>query len=455
MPQFTSHVSDKLARLSLCSDGDVPINVLLVEDSRTVRAQLRRYIGMLDNVSLVEVGTLAEARKVLDDCAQAFFCAILDLTLPDASGLDTVEAVRAYDVPIIVLTGSADQFLRQAVIDLRVIDYMFKNGAAAIEDVAYLIGRLRQNMAMKVLVVDDSKTFVLHLTGLLAQYCYIIHSAKNGREALLKLDEHPDIGLIITDYHMPEMNGLELIQHIRRRHRREDLAIIALSDVSRPELSAAMLKAGANDYLNKKFQAEEFYCRVVQNTNMVRFVHELRDMANRDYLTRLHNRRYLFESVGALYLRAQGQGRMIAVAMIDADYFKKINDRFGHAVGDEALMLIAGVLRRFSGHAGIVARYGGEEFVCALPVDSAAEALSHFEMLREKIEAIDLVWDKEKIPLTVSIGVAAQADNSFAEMIKQADLAVYQAKATGRNCVVDWSTLGLDLSDHALLGNSE
>ena len=447
MNEVIAQPGEKLSRLSLTSEGDTPINVLLVEDSRTVRTQLRHYLGMLDNVTVLEAGTLAEARVILEARSHDLFCAILDLTLPDASGLDTVESVRAYEVPIIVLTGSADSFLRQAVLDMRVIDYMFKNGSAAIEDVAYLIGRLRQNRAMKVLVVDDSQTFVLHVTGLLSQYRYRILTAKNGREALRILDQHPDIGLILTDYHMPEMNGLELVQQIRRKHRREDLAIIALSDINRPELSAAMLKAGANDYLSKKFQAEEFYCRVVQNTNMVRYVHELRDMANRDYLTRLHNRRYLFQAVESLYAEALAGKRDLAVAMIDVDHFKKINDEFGHTVGDDALKRIATVLRRGMAGKGIVVRYGGEEFVCVLPLGEPARADEHFENLRETIAAIEFKVHGQRIPLTVSIGLTTSPGSVFTDMIELADQAVYRAKAAGRNRVIDLSPNNSELPE--------
>lgn len=442
-PQF----GEKLSRLSMTSMDEEPITVLIVEDSKTVRTQLRQYLGLLDNVTVLEAGSLKEARLILEASSHALFGAILDLTLPDASGLEVVDAVRAYQVPIIVLTGSADVFLRQAVLDMRVIDYMFKNGSAAIEDVAYLIGRLRQNQSMKVLVVDDSQTSILHVSGLLAQYRYQILTAKTGREALAQLAQHPDIALVLTDYHMPEMNGLELVQQIRRKYRREDLAIIALSDISRPELSAAMLKAGANDYLNKKFQAEEFYCRVVQNTNMVRYVHELHDMANRDYLTRLHNRRYLFRAAEALYAEARAGKRDIAVAMIDADNFKQINDGYGHAVGDEALIRIAGVLRRGLARSGIVTRFGGEEFVAVITIGDPTWAKACFEKIRQGIEAIQLEVSGQVVPITVSIGVTTALGGEFSDMIELADQAVYRAKQAGRNQVVELSPVNVDLHE--------
>jgi diguanylate cyclase (GGDEF)-like protein len=435
MPSTVPLTSEKLSRLSFNLHGEDSISVLLVEDSRTVRLHLRQYITLLDNVELLEAETLAAAHTILQAESATLFCVVLDLTLPDASGLEVVNAVRAYGVPIIVLTGSADPFLRQAVLDMQVIDYMFKNGLNAIEDVAYLIGRLRQNQSMKVMVVDDSKTFHLHVCRYLRQYRFQVISAYNGQEALDILKDNPDIALVLTDYFMPVMNGLDMVRQIRRQHRREDLAIIAFSDLKHPELSATMLKAGANDFLSKDFQIEQFYCRVVQSINMVHFVRELHDMANRDYLTRLHNRRYLFQAMESLHAEAVAGKRTLAVAMVDADRFKRINDEYGHAAGDEALKKIAFVLRRQLSRHDIVARYGGEEFVCVATIKSCDEAAALFESVRAAIEAIDLNWNGITIPLTVSLGVTTAPGISFPDMVERADEAVFRAKAGGRNRV--------------------
>jgi diguanylate cyclase (GGDEF)-like protein len=347
-----------------------------------------------------------------------------------------VDLVRGYGVPIIVLTGSVDPSLRQAVVDHTVIDYMFKSGPAAIEDVAYLIGRLRQNQSMKVMVVDDSATFRHYVSALLAQYRFPIITATNGREALEQLEKHPDTAVVLTDCHMPEVDGLEMIRRIRRRFRREDLAIIAMSDNHHPELSAAMLKAGANDFLNKKFQSEEFYCRLVQNSNMVQYVRDLRDMANRDYLTRLHTRRHLFHAAGRLHAEALAAGGHLALAVVDADHFKRINDEFGHDAGDEALKKIAAVLRRGFPAPDIAARYGGEEFVCVTRIEDPDQAAARFDRLRTAIAAIDLEWQGTRIPVTASIGVTTVVGTSLASMIERADHALYRAKAEGRNRVV-------------------
>ena len=436
MPTRHLPASEKITRLALPGIVDKSITVLLVEDSRTVRTQLGHYIGMLNNVTLLEAETLAEAQVILDAQSSTLFCAILDLTLPDASGLQVVDLVRAYQVPIIVLTGSVDPFLRQAVLDLRVIDYMFKGGNAALEDVAYLIGRLRQNETMKVMIVDDSATYRLHLTGLLAQYRFPVLAANNGQEALDLLKQNPDIALIITDYFMPVMNGLEMVKAIRRHRSREDIAIIALSDIHQSELSAAMLKAGANDFLNKGFQAEEFYCRMLQNINVIYLIRQLRNMANCDYLTGLFNRRHFYEVAERLHADATETQQPLAVAMIDADHFKHINDQFGHSTGDLVLKRLSAAIHSELGDSGIVARYGGEEFIWAGLTDDENEVAERFERLRASVEAIRLDNAGATIGITVSIGVSNELTDSLSESIERADKAVYQAKSSGRNRVV-------------------
>ena len=435
---FPSSLGSKLARLGTLAHEDGEITVLLVEDSRTVRIRLRDTLQTLPGVRVLEAGTLAEARVLLDQDAAGLFCAVLDLTLPDASGSEIVDLVSGYEVPIIVLTGTLNPEVRRAVLEKRAIDYIIKSNTGAIEDVAYLVARLRQNLRTKVLVVDDSATFRTHLSGLLTQYHFLILTAANGQEALAQIAAHPDIVLVLTDYHMPEMDGLELIREIRRRYRREDMAIIALSDADHPDLSAAMLKAGANDFLAKRFQSEEFFCRVTQNTNMIGYVRQLRDMATRDYLTGLYNRRHLFELGNALHASARnGSDLQLALAMIDADHFKRINDQFGHDAGDAALKMLAATMRRTLPDSDILARFGGEEFVCLSLLPRREDAAAHFEQLRAAVKASDLRWQGERIPLSASIGFTTQLGENLAMMIARADEAVYRAKEGGRNRVVE------------------
>lgn len=377
----------------------------------------------------------AQAQAMLSR-PERFFCAVLDLNLPDAPNGEVVDLVRKFDIPVVVLTGSIDRKLRDSMLKKQVIDYIVKRNTTEIEHVAYVVGRLYENQHVKVLVADDSPSFRAYVEALLKNYRYFTHTAANGREALRMLDQHPDISLIITDFHMPEMNGQQLIEAVRRKYRREDLAIIGLSDASQDGLSAMLLKSGANDFLSKPFEIEEFYCRVTQNTNMISYVRQVRDSATRDFLTKAFNRRHLFEVGETLYANAKRGSIKLAAALIDADHFKQINDTFGHQIGDEALKLISTTLHKSMRRSDVVARYGGEEFVCLAIVKESEDASFVFERVRSALERIDLQVDGQRVVITASIGVTLELQDSLDAMINRADQAVYQAKEAGRNRVV-------------------
>lgn len=411
-------------------------SVLVVEDSRSVRQLLCGLIDEIKGVRAQAAGTRAEAAHWLSIDPRRFFCAVLDLNLPDAPEGEIVDLVRAYGIPVIVLTGSVDQSLREAMLAKQVIDYVIKSHATEIAHVADLVGRLHQNQSTKVLIVDDSASFRAYLGALLAQYRYQVLTAGDGREALEVLADHPDTALVITDYHMPRMSGLELILELRRRHRREELAIIGLSDASRKGLSALMLRSGANDFLTKPFEVEEFYCRVTQNTNMIAYVRQIRDAATHDFLTKAYNRHHLYELGQHLYASAQRGHVHLAEAMIDVDHFKRINDTWGHQVGDEALRQIARALQNTVRDTDIVARYGGEEFVCLAVQTPDEGGTALFERLRIALENIAFAVDGEPVPIAASIGVTLSLETSLEAMLNRADAALYQAKSGGRNRVV-------------------
>jgi len=235
---------------------------------------------------------------------------------------------------------------------------------------------------------------------------------------------------------MPKMDGLEFIEHIRRQYKREEIAILGLSNASDHELIVRLLKTGANDFMSKPVVADEFYCRVMQNVNMVGYMRQIKQHATSDYLTNVHNRRSLFDLGEVLHANTQRESIHMAVAMIDADHFKQINDTYGHDIGDKALVALATTIKTIVRKSDIVARFGGEEFVCVAGIKNEAEALPLFEKVRAEIEKIKIPVGENIVGVTVSIGVTTSLSSSFAEMINIADSAVYQAKENGRNQVV-------------------
>ncbi len=169
-----------------------------------------------------------------------------------------------------------------------------------------------------------------------------------------------------------------------------------------------------------------------------RLVLELRHRSRHDVLTGLLNRRAMEDALHAQIQRSRRTGEVFTVLMLDLDYFKSINDRFGHAAGDRALKHAAALLKAGVREVDHLARFGGEEFLALLPGASLAAAQPLAERLRGCLDAEPLVVDSASVPLSVSIGVAQWADatEDVSRLLVRADAALYQAKVQGRNCVV-------------------
>ncbi len=415
-------------------EGDT---VLVVEDSRAIASLLQSNIEALPDVQCELVADMAGATRLLAQYAERFFVAILDLNLPDAPNGEVVDLVQSYDIPVIILTGSVDAEKRQSLFRRNIADYIEKNHLAGVWSAVALVERMRANREHAVLVVDDSAAQRAYLCSLLHNRGYHTVEAADGEEGLAMLKSHEEIRAVITDYNMPKMDGLQMVQQMRTLRSPQDLAIIGVSSATEKGILARFLKSGANDFLHRPFELEELYCRIDQNLDMVRYIHQAWDAANRDFLTHLYNRRYFFKHAQKIHESARQGKYEIVVAMVDADHFKRINDTHGHDVGDEALVAIASTLEKIGDGRGIIARFGGEEFVCIRILKPDEDPVRCMQSLCVAIEEIDLMApDGSRVPLTVSIGATRNVDESLGEMLKRADEAVYQAKQQGRNRVV-------------------
>jgi diguanylate cyclase (GGDEF)-like protein len=236
------------------------------------------------------------------------------------------------------------------------------------------------------------------------------------------------------------MNGFELVPKIRELYSKEDIAIIGLSSSDR-NVSARFLKLGANDFLSKDFIKEEFYARITQNLRNVRLVQRLRSIAMTDHLTGLFNRRFFFEEAKKQIAQAKRQKSNVFVAMMDIDFFKKVNDTYGHQIGDEVLVDFSSRIKHSvsSKLTGCVAaRFGGEEFVilCA-GLSDASEFVGALEEFRTDVEENPVDCGSVTVPYTVSIGIALSDTSDYLDaMIKNADNSLYEAKENGRNQII-------------------
>jgi len=408
--------------------------ILIVEDNKALAKVISRRIKESLDFEVDIAYCLKEAKLFLK--RYTYFLALLDLKLPDDSDGEVVDYVLSKDTKVIVLSGNIDKEFRMKMLEKDIIDYINKSGVHDLHYVVQSIQRLQKNQLHKVLVVDDSILFRKQMFKMLENLLFTVFTAKHGEEALEIIAEHPDISLVITDYHMPKMDGFKLTQEIRQIYKKEDLSIIALSSNSDSEINAMFLKHGANDYITKPFSKEEFSCRINNIVEALENLNIVTNNANRDFLTGLYNRRYFFTNMNE-YIENNEEQQNYAIAMVDIDFFKKINDTHGHDNGDKVIVALANILTSNTNQHDIVSRFGGEEFCIILKDIDKNKAEDILNRLRETVENTIVYTDKnEKISFTISTGAVMNSEKSLNDSIVDADAMLYQAKETGRNKVI-------------------
>ncbi len=302
----------------------------------------------------------------------------------------------------------------------------------------------------QILLVEDSLTTAALVSNYLSGSYRILH-AKDGAEAWEMLQRTPDIELVLTDIQMPHLTGHQLLVKIRKSdnaHLRSLPVIVMTTADDNVDRNLAFLN-GANDFITKPIDELELQARVNMHHKLARTIRELEESRRRlaeqamtDPLTQLRNRRAFFENGGKCLARARRHNGDMAVMLFDIDFFKKINDTYGHQSGDEALVAVAAILTSMSRAEDTVARMGGEEFAILLPDTNRLGTAVLAERMRIAIEKERFILGGKIVPITVSIGIASRdADpvDTVDQLLNIADKRLYLAKQGGRNriCVND------------------
>ncbi|ATG79320.1 response regulator [Pseudoalteromonas sp. 1_2015MBL_MicDiv] len=406
--------------------------ILIVEDTPTI-ARVQKHIALKAGYEVDIAESLTQTKELISK--NSYFCAVVDFILPDAPNGEAIPCTIAAEIPTIVMTGNIDKKTRDTVEKYPIIDYIIKENKQAYQYLEKQLLRLPRNENIKVLVVDDSLSTRQYICSLLTRHKYQTLQAEDGKQALVMLETSPDISVIITDNEMPNMNGDELCTEIRRLYDNDEKAIIGISGADSSDLSTLFLKNGANDYLHKPFNSEEFYCRLSQNVDMLTLLATIKNQANTDYLTKIPNRRYFFEEARKSLKKIELDNGNGALAMLDIDHFKAINDTYGHDAGDEVLKGLSICFSKYF-KKYLVARLGGEEFAVFFADTDKQEALKKLEGFRYFIEANSQQFSKANIRFTISIGFSSGPVYQIDELLKQADLKLYDAKETGRNKII-------------------
>lgn len=287
---------------------------------------------------------------------------------------------------------------------------------------------------MRIVVVDSSLVVLRVIGSLLEARGHTVHEFTESDAALRFLEATPEVRVLITSLEVRPMSGLELCWSVRLiAEDRRPLHIITMSSANNVHNLAEALDSGADDFIEKPPRAEELHARLRAAERMTRLQEELILLAETDALTGLLNRRAFRERAEAVAARMV-PGSVVSAILVDIDLFKRINDVYGHDVGDTAIRTVAGLLRED----GIVGRLGGEEFAIILPERDLASALRHAEGLRVRVRALRIpCGGDDTAGLSCSFGVSAwTGDDSISALLKRADVALYAAKAGGRNRVV-------------------
>ena len=406
--------------------------ILIVEDNKTLAKLIAKKIKETLKFEVDIAYTLQEAKLFLK--AYTYFLTLLDLNLPDAPNGEVVDYVLSKKQRVIVLSGNIDKEFRKKILQKEIIDYVTKNGINDINYILHTIDRLHKNKKHKILLVDDSMVIRSRMKTMLENLFFQVITVAHGEEALAILENHTDVSLIITEYQMPVMNGLDLTFAIRKAYTKDDLSIIALSENQDDEISALFLKNGANDYIKKPFSKEEFSCRINNSIEALENLHLVTNHANRDFLTGLYNRRYFFLHMSE-YIDTSIE--KYAVAMLNIDNFKKINDTYGYEVGDKVIIHLSEILSSRTNYRDMVSRFGGEEFCIVLKNVNRFSAQDILECLREEVEKSYIMINTSKeIRFTISIGFAMNSEDSLEDTIDQADMRLHKAKQEGKNRVI-------------------
>lgn len=403
-------------------------NILVIEDSPLVLKILEHLFRQEPDLQPVLCASLAEAEVMLETSAGLFFAAIVDLHLPDAPNGESVDLVMHYNLPCIVLSGSYNEQRRDDLLMKGVVDYVLKESQHSYEYAFRLLHRLDHNSHIKILIADDSCAQRHYIRHILEPHHYQIIEATDGKETLRLLGEQPDIDLLVLDHAMPGVSGFELVKLLRQKLRLSDLIIIGVSADPKGSLSAQFIKHGADDFLRKPFCPEELNCRVMSTLERRDLLRALKQAAQFDALTGLNNRRSFYEQGLQMFQQAQREGHELSVAMVDLDHFKQINDGFGHASGDSALVVFA---RAFAAAFPdtLLGRLGGEEFAL-VSSRSAAELDQVLDRLRQRCAGLHYAAGAP--PLAFSAGVYQGEPEDLESLLHEADRRLYRAKQQGR-----------------------
>jgi two-component system, cell cycle response regulator len=444
---------------------DVPANVKLLE------ARL--------SAEYFDVATAQSGPEALELCERAECdIVLLDVMMPDMDGFEVCQKIKSnpatHHIPVIMVTAldqpsdrvrgleaGADDFLTKPVTDLALVSRVRSlSRLKLVTDELRLRALTSREIGIespereavaetgrngRILIVDDRQSSYERIVETLSTEHSVDVETVPG-DALFRSAEG-NYELLIVSLGLQNFDGLRLCSQVRSLERTRNVPILAVAESDNNARLVRGLEIGVNDYLIRPIDKNEMLARVRTQIKKKRYTERLRDnvqmsieMAITDALTGLFNRRYMEMHLATLVEQAAARGKPVAVLIVDIDYFKAVNDSYGHEAGDDVLREFALRIRKAIRNIDLACRYGGEEFVIVMPETDMAVATVVAERLRRRIasEPFSIEQGARNLDVTISVGIAAlgSAGDNAAAILKRADTALYRAKRDGRNRVV-------------------
>ncbi len=449
--------------------------VLVVDD---VLANIKLLEARL-TAEYFEVMTAMSGQEALDICSRVQCDIILlDVMMPGMDGFEVCRRLKAdpqtHHIPVVMVTALDQPSDRVKGLEAGADDFLTK----PVSDIA-LLARVRSLTRLKmmtdelrmrahtsrqigipdaldeavrddgnnghILIVDDRPSSADRMKSALEIHNKI-DIETSPQEALFRAADI-DYDLVIISLGLTDFDGLRLCSQLRSLERTRGVPILIVSELEDTARLLRGLDMGVNDYLVRPIDRNELVARARTQVKRKRYADRLRsnfqqsmELAITDPLTRLHNRRYMEIHLGTLLEKTREAHRPLSVLLVDIDFFKAINDTYGHDAGDEVLKEFAARLRSSVRGVDLACRFGGEEFVIVMPEADLSIASAVGERLRRRIagETFAINNNTQRIEVTISVGVSVRQpeDTTADPLLKRADQALYRAKRDGRNRVV-------------------
>ncbi|MEE2688731.1 MAG: PleD family two-component system response regulator [Pseudomonadota bacterium] len=457
---------------------------VLVADEQLLGLQLLKSKLSDEYMQVETVRNGADALIAID--ADPPDIVLLEIMLPDINGFEVCERIKSnpltMHIPVVLvaafsghadvvrgLEAGADDFLTKpfkggvfsarvrSLVRLKMLMDEWRSRERTSESLTVLEGTPEPNVGSgkngRVLIIDDTASCATELTEILAADGHE-SSVITIPEASIEKLATSSYDMVIIELRLKNLDALRLCAHIRSINILRHLPILLLADEDDLNQVAKAMDLGCNDYVLRPIESKELQARCRTQIRRRRYQKKLRDnyersfeMALSDGLTGLYNRRYLEAHLGGLIERIAGGRRPFSVIMFDIDHFKKINDLFGHAAGDEVLQELCTRVMKSVRSFDTVARYGGEEFVVVMPGTDINVAMTIAERLRQGVanQPFTAVTLDQSLAVTISVGVTEvdlAGGDTMVSLINRADEALYAAKSAGRNQVIRWNADG-------------